>query len=136
MKKRREVYRRNVEAREDADREISLPFQIIKALIGAYLTTGLFLVALAFLIVRLNLKENVVSVLIILVYVIATFIGGFIIGRSTKYKKYFWGFVVGLLYVVLLFLITLGVYRTLNNHDFVTTLILCICGGTLGGMLS
>lgn len=130
------MYARNVETRERANKEASFTLQVIKALIGSYMVTGAFLLALAFLIFRFELKENVVSIFIIIIYVIATFVGGFIIGKSMKNKKYFWGFVVGFLYVVLLVLITLGIYRTFNNNDIITTLILCVCSGTIGGMLS
>ena len=46
--------------------------------------------------------------------------------------------VLGIIYFVLLLLITLGVYRTLNGDSvsIVTSLILCAGGGMTGGMIS
>ena len=72
------------------------------------------------------------------IYVVSTLIGGMIIGKLTKSKRYLWGMVLGIIYFVLLLLITLGVYRTLNGDSvsIVTSLILCAGGGMTGGMIS
>ena len=60
------------------------------------------------------------------------------IGKLTGVKKFLWGLLTGLIYFILLLLITLGVYHTLQSNpaELATTLLLCAGGGMLGGMIS
>ena len=107
----------------------------IKSLLASYIVTGILLLVLTFFMYKFELNEKIVSAAIVGIYVVSTLIGGMIIGKLTKSKRYLWGMVLGILYFVLLLLITLGVYRTLNG-DSVTSLILCAGGGMTGGMIS
>ena len=110
----------------------------IKSLLASYIVTGIFLLVLTFFMYKFELNEKIVSAAIVGIYVVSTLIGGVIIGKLTKSKRYLWGMVLGILYFVLLLLITLGVYRTLNGDSvsIVTSLILCAGGGMTGGMIS
>lgn len=110
----------------------------IKSLLASYIVTGILLLVLTFFMYKLELNEKIVSAAIVGIYVVSTLIGGMIIGKLTKSKRYLWGMVLGILYFVLLLLITLGVYRTLNGDSvsIVTSLILCAGGGMTGGMIS
>lgn len=111
---------------------------ILKALLTAYIVTGILLVILAMLLYKFELNEKIVSAAIVGIYVISTLIGGFIIGRLMKVRRFLWGMGLGILYFALLLLITLGVYRTLNGNsaNLLTTFILCAGGGMAGGMIS
>ena len=110
----------------------------IKPLLASYIVTGILLLVLTFFMYKFELNEKIVSAAIVGIYVVSTLIGGMIIGKLTKSKRYLWGMVLGILYFVLLLLITLGVYRTLNGDSvsIVTSLILCAGGGMTGGMIS
>lgn len=110
----------------------------IKSLLASYIVTGILLLVLTFFMYKFELNEKIVSAAIVGIYVVSTLIGGIIIGKLTKSKRYLWGMVLGILYFVLLLLITLGVYRTLNGDSvsIVTSLILCAGGGMTGGMIS
>lgn len=110
----------------------------IKSLLASYIVTGILLLVLTFFMYKFELNEKIVSAAIVGIYVMSTLIGGVIIGKLTKSKRYLWGMVLGILYFVLLLLITLGVYRTLNGDSvsIVTSLILCAGGGMTGGMIS
>ena len=110
----------------------------IKSLLASYIVTGILLLVLTFFMYKFELNEKIVSAAIVGIYVVSTLIGGLIIGKLTKSKRYLWGMVLGILYFVLLLLITLGVYRTLNGDSvsIVTSLILCAGGGMTGGMIS
>ena len=110
----------------------------IKSLLASYIVTGILLLVLPFFMYKFELNEKIVSAAIVGIYVVSTLIGGVIIGKLTKSKRYLWGMVLGILYFVLLLLITLGVYRTLNGDSvsIVTSLILCAGGGMTGGMIS
>ena len=110
----------------------------IKSLLASYIVTGILLLVLTFFMYKFELNEKIVSAAIVGIYVVSTLIGGMIIGKLTKSKRCLWGMVLGILYFVLLLLITLGVYRTLNGDSvsIVTSLILCAGGGMTGGMIS
>ena len=110
----------------------------IKSLLASYIVTVILLLVLTFFMYKFELNEKIVSAAIVGIYVVSTLIGGMIIGKLTKSKRYLWGMVLGIIYFVLLLLITLGVYRTLNGDSvsIVTSLILCAGGGMAGGMIS
>ena len=69
---------------------------------------------------------------------ISTFSGGFVIGKLTGARKFLWGLLAGSLYFVLLLLISLGIYHTLQGAaaETAAAFVLCALGGMLGGMIS
>lgn len=109
---------------------------MLKSLITSYIISGLLLVLLSLLLYKLDLSKDKIAIGIIIVYVISTFFGGFLMGKLVEVKQYLWGLVLGLLYFALLLFISLGVYGGLEETQIVSTMILCMCGGTMGGMLS
>lgn len=111
---------------------------MLKALLFAYVVTGILLALLTVLVYKFELDEQLVSAAIVAIYVLATMAGGLVIGKLVKVRRFLWGLGLGLAYFALLMLITLGVYRTLNGDavNLVTTLILCSGGGMIGGMIS
>ena len=112
--------------------------RMLKSLLGSYIVTGLLLLILALLLYKLRLSESVINAGIIAVYVISCFLGGFLEGKMMKNRKFLWGGAFGLLYFALLFGISLAAGQGFSGSSshFVTTLILCMAGGTLGGMVS
>ena len=112
--------------------------RLIKSLLAAYIVTGLLLLLLALLLYKLQLSESVVNIGIIAIYVAACFLGGFLEGKMMKTRKFIWGGAFGLLYFAVLAIISLAVGQGFSGSSshFVTTLILCMAGGTLGGMVS
>lgn len=111
---------------------------IIKALLASYIVTGILLFVLTFLLYKFDWDEQKVTAGIIVIYVLSTFVGGFILGKLKRVRKFLWGLIMGVLYFVLLFLISFGVYRSFdgNGTNLITTLLLCAGGGMLGGMLA
>ena len=102
------------------------------------MVTGILLLVLTLLLYKAGLSEENVNAGIILVYVISTFSGGFVIGKLTGMRKFLWGLLLGVIYFVLLLLISLGIYHSLQADvmNLVTTFLLCAGGGMLGGMIS
>ena len=111
---------------------------VLKSLLASYIVTGILLLILTFLVYKFELDEQLVVAGIVATYIISTFVGGFILGKLTEVKKYIWGLSIGGIYVALLFLISYGVYREFNTNGMnaLSTALLCIGGGMLGGMLS
>ncbi len=111
---------------------------VLKSLLVSYILTGVLLLLLAVALYKLELNEKAVSAAIVAIYIVSTLIGGIIIGKFARVRRYLWGLGLGIGYFALLLLITLGVYRTLNGDaaNLVTTFVLCAGGGMAGGMLS
>ena len=111
--------------------------RFLKALLAAYIVTGGLLLLLALLLYKLRLSESVINLSITAIYLIACFLTGFLMGKMMKTRKYLWGAAGGLLYFALLALISLAARQgSAEASSFITTLLLCTAGGTLGGMLS
>ena len=110
---------------------------VLKALLASYIVTGILLLLLTMALYKMELNEKMVSAAIVAIYVMATLIGGILIGKMAKVKRFIWGLGLGVAYFALLLLITLGVYHTLNGDgaNLVTTFILCAGGGMAGGMI-
>lgn len=59
-------------------------------------------------------------------------------GKLVGERKFLWGFMLGTMYFLVLFGISLAVDQNLNRNgmNLVTTMVLCAGGGMLGGMVS
>lgn len=102
------------------------------------LVTFVVLLLLAVLLYKADLSEQIISVGIIATYVISSFVGGFLTGKKMKQKKYLWGLVIGVVYFMIVFIVSVlikGSFKDVSDSLF-TTLILCAGGGMLGGMIS
>lgn len=111
---------------------------LMKCLLISYIMTAVLLAVLALLLYKMGLGEKAVSGAIIVIYVAATFFGGFLAGKKTQNRRFLWGFIVGAAYFGILTAVSLcfGQEGFQAGKSFFTTLILCAGGGMLGGMLS
>ena len=111
---------------------------IIKCMLGAYILTAGLLLLLAFMLYRFGLSEKVVSICIIAVYIIVTFLAGLLAGKREGRKKFLWGLMMGGLYFGILVAVSLVVNRGLEDvaGNMMTVFFLCAGSGMLGGMVS
>ena len=111
---------------------------ILRSLLFSYAVTGIFLLFLAFLLFWFDLGEKPVSAGIVAVYILSCLLGGFLAGKFIRKDKYLWGFLAGLFYYLLLITVSFVVKGKwdMSLLHAVTTFLMCIGGGTLGGMLS
>lgn len=111
---------------------------IMKCLLISYLITTGLLLLLALMLYRFNLSEKIVSISIIAIYIIVTFLAGFRTGKREGNKKFLWGLLIGTLYFAILIVISLIINHGMNavSGNFFTVLALCAGSGMLGGMLS
>ncbi len=112
--------------------------RICKVLALEYAVTAVLLLVLAFLLLKLKLSYAVINAGVVVIYLASNFVGGFLIGKITGRQKFLWGFLVGLIYAVIVsllsFLIHKGFY--LDVQHAVRMIGLSVAGGMLGGMLS
>ena len=109
-----------------------------KILLLMYAVTAILLFLLAILVQQFNWDNDAISIGISMVYVISCFIGGFFVGKVQQNKKFIWGILIGLAYLIIRLVITLVVKHGFHSSvsAFVTNLLLCLGAGMLGGMLS
>ncbi len=112
--------------------------RVMKALLAAYVVTGLLLLLIAGLMYRFQLDEGKVQIGIIVTYILSWFVGGFLAGKMMKSRQFLWGVLLGLLYFLVMTLVSVAVNRELQSSSsgFITSFLLCMGGGMLGGMLS
>lgn len=111
---------------------------LLKALLFSYVVTGISLLLLSVLLYKFEWNEHLVSAAIVGVYVLSTVVGGIVIGKLVRTRRFFWGLLLGNLYFILLLVITIILYRSLsgNGLNMLTAWILCTGGGMTGGMIS
>ena len=110
----------------------------LKALLFSDVVTGISLLLLSVLLYKFEWNEHLVSAAIVAVYVLSTVVGGIVIGKLVRTRRFFWGLLLGNLYFILLLVITIILYRSLsgNGLNMLTAWILCTGGGMTGGMIS
>lgn len=107
-------------------------------LLLAYVITTVGLMILAFLLYKFPLGESAVSVGVIIIYVISTFLSSFICGKKCKNRKFIWGLGIGIAYFVILLLLSLLMNESVVSlgTNVVTSMLICAGSGMLGGMLA
>jgi len=83
---------------------------LLKCILCSYIFTAAMLLLLAFLLYKMNLSEKMVSLGIIAIYVISTFLGGYVAGKKLQSRKFIWGLLVGAAYFLVLAAVSLLVY--------------------------
>ncbi len=111
---------------------------ILKNLLISYLLTTLLLLLVSLFLYRFQLSEKTVSLCITGIYVLVTFLSGFLSGKKEGTRKFLWGLLMGILYFLILTLVSFIINQGLSGitGNFFTILILCGGSGMLGGMLS
>lgn len=111
---------------------------ILEALVFSYIITGLLLLLISFLMLKLDMSNVAFSAALNFAYVASTFTGGFFIGKKTEQKKFIWGLIIGVLYFIILMIVSLIINSTgaLNLGSLFTVFIITGLSGMLGGMIS
>ena len=113
-------------------------WRIVRTLILSYLFSAVLLLILTLLLYRFRLPEEQITIGIYAVYILSCFLGGFLVGKAMKTRRFFWGMLIGLLYFVVLFLMS-----SLQNPSaptelphMLSVLSMCLVSGMAGGMVS
>lgn len=110
---------------------------LLKILLVMYIVTGVLLLVLTVLLSKMQLSEGAVSVGIVAIYVVSGFLGGLLAGKKMKSRKFFWGMLMGACYFLVLSIGSIIFHKGLDMEmsRFVTTLVLCVASGMVGGMV-
>lgn len=103
-----------------------------------YLLSALLLAASAGVLWNVGADSKAVSGVVIGVYVIVNFLGGFLVGKKRGQHKMFWGAAVGILYFMILLLIAFFVVKTqIQGNSWVYSgFFVCGISAMFGGMLA
>lgn len=111
---------------------------LLTGLVAAYAVTGGLLLLLALLLFKLDLTEGKITAGIIIIYILSCFLGGLIAGKRAGSRKFLWGLLLGLIYVLLLMAVSAftGPGISSGAPSVITSFIMCMGAGMMGGMLS
>ena len=111
---------------------------ILRSLLFSYIAAGILLLALSFLLYQLRLGSGQVSAAIHIIYAVTCFLGGYLAGKSLNRRRFFWGFVAGLCYFLVLFAMSslMGQGSAADTSQILLVLAICAGSGTIGGMAS
>ena len=112
-------------------------FQVtLRNLLITYILTGILLVVLALALYKFHLKESQIRLGVNGVYIVTCFLGGILMGKSVRQRRFFWGLLLGLLYFLVLLAVSFLLNKGLNGdlNQILVTMAICAGSGTLGGM--
>ena len=111
-------------------------WRMVRALIATYILSGILLAILSFALFKFRLPENQVNLAVCAV--LSCFFGGIIAGKTMRTRRFFWCLVLGTLYFLFLYLMSLaqkdGV--TEDTKRLLSVLAMCTLSGMAGGMVS
>lgn len=122
----------------DAKANQNLMTAIFVSVFVMFVISGVLLLLLALLLYKMQLTESTVKIGIIIIYIITGAAGGFLAGKMIKRQKYLWGLAAGVLYYLMLFIVSVVVKGgfELDIAKIVTTMVICVASGMVGGMIS
>lgn len=102
------------------------------------LSTFVLLLVTTFILLKLQIDTNKLTICTIIIYFVSTFIGGFIFGKIREKNKFLYGMMIGGMYFLVLCIVSAV---CAGGFDGITAKVLyscftCVIGGMLGGMLS
>lgn len=111
---------------------------IIKALLVSYILTAVLLLVLALIMYKFDPPGSVISVGIVLTYIVSCFAGGFLLGTAKKEKRYLWGLAMGVVYFLIILVVSLVFSKDIFGEvgSTVAVGLICSLSGMVGGMIS
>ena len=121
---------------EHAEGNRKIVLKVLSTLLIMYILTGVALFVLAFLLYKMELTENIVTIGITAIYVVSGLLGGIIIGMKTR--RFLWGIIMGAAYFLVLLIGSALLNRGLTSDmlHIGLTLVMCMGAGMIGGMVS
>lgn len=108
-----------------------------KALILSALVTCAAVALLALMSYLLHFSDGKINIGVVVIDILACLIGGIAAGKGMREKKYLWGLLLGALYFGIMFLISVALSGKAGGSatSYITTVLICLGSGMLGGMI-
>jgi len=109
---------------------------LLKANIIAYMITAIAFIGSALLLTYTSLPESSIPAIAIVTTIISVLVAGYDTAKGAPSKGWLWGLSAGLVYAVILIIISSTVdQKFMVSRNTATFLIMAGAGGTLGGMI-
>ena len=110
---------------------------LLKCLMAAYLITGVLLLFVAGLLYKFSIGENVVDISIIVIYCVSSLLSGLFFSKSASSHRFLWGMLAGAAYFLVICAVSAVADPNFTpiSNSCITTLLICLGSGMLGGML-
>ncbi len=110
---------------------------LFKALLISAAVTGAAAAALALIAWLFHFSDQAVGAGAIVINIAACLAGGLAAGKGMKEKKYLWGLLLGVLYFLILLAVSCAMAEPSAGGaaGYITTILICLGSGMLGGML-
>ncbi len=123
----------NMEKREPNNKNMYL--SLAKPLVISYIFTITILLFISILTTYTDIKENIISIIIIILPAVASLMCGYDYSKITKEKGLICGGLAGLMYAVIYIIISLIFSAQLFSKNNIIMIISAILGGAIGGVL-
>lgn len=110
----------------------------LKELLLEMIISAILLVCISFIVLRMSPAVAVIKILILIIYGISTFAGGYIIGKIMNRKKIVWGAISGIIYFAVIAIVSFIVKGGIDagTVSVISSLIVSVAAGSMGGMIS
>ncbi|MBQ9764987.1 MAG: TIGR04086 family membrane protein [Lachnospiraceae bacterium] len=111
---------------------------LLKVLLAQGIITMIAILIVSAILLKWNVSANFLQLAVIVIYLVSNFLGGFVIGKTVGKQKFLWGLIVGVLYFVVLSVVSFIIHKSFYGDVGYAMTVLGICAGSsmLGGMLS
>ena len=111
---------------------------ILKETLIQMLVSVVLIAIAAFVVLKMSPSDAVIKVIVLAIYAVSAFVGGFLMGKVMDRRKFLWGLVAGAVYITVILLVAFVVKGNFNAGMVGVTsgIIASLAGGTIGGMLS
>lgn len=110
---------------------------LLKCLMAAYLITGVLLLLVAGLLYKFSIGESVVDISIIVIYCVSSLLAGLFFSKGAVSHRFLWGMLAGAAYFMIICVVSIVADPNFVpvSNACITTLLICLGSGMLGGML-
>lgn len=114
------------------------PLSILKVLFLTLLFSSVLVFSLALALYKFGIGSEKIRIGVMAIYGLSGFFGGYIVGKLSIEKKYLWGLVQGLSYVVLLIIFSIIINKGVPADAglMLLQMIVCVVCSVFGGMLA
>jgi len=111
---------------------------VLKAILFAYLATGIILLILALLLLNTDISFGLLRAGVIFSYLFSALVAGFAAGKKASNRRFLWGMAAGFFYFAILFAISfvMGGMLVVDPGTMGMIFVMCTLGGMFGGMFS
>lgn len=107
---------------------------MLKTLLISYIITAILLLLLALGLYKFNMSAWQITAGVIVTYALSTFVGGYILARKQKTRRLLWGVALGVIYFVILTVISLLMNKGvgIDTTYAIRAVLICVGAGAIG----